>query len=327
MISPVNKIPTLKLGNHGRKMGIQGLGCMGISEFYGPTDVQNVEAVLETAIELGVNMFDTADMYGLGENERFLAPWVRRYRDKMFICTKFGYTRTPENPDDWSIDNSPEYIRKAVNRSLQRMQIDCIDLYYMHRRDPVVPLSDSVGALADLVAEGKIGAIGLSAVSGDELREASAIHPISALQSEWSLFSRDIEHDCIPVAAELGITLVPYAPLGRGLLTNNTIKTALAENDARRHFPRFTSENLAANALIIAKVSAIAEAKNISSAQVALAWLYTKAREMQVSAIPIPGTRNKQRLIENLAATSMSLSLNEMAELDGLAEQIQGVSI
>lgn len=327
MTSLVKKIPTLGLGNHGREIGIQGLGCMGISEFYGPTDMQNVEAVLETAIELGVNMFDTADMYGVGENERFLSPWVRRYRDKMFICTKFGYTRTPENPYDWSIDNRPEYIRTAVNHSLQRLQIDCIDLYYMHRRDPAVPLSDSVGALADLVAEGKIGAIGLSAVSGDELREASAIHPISALQSEWSLFSRDIEHDVIPVAAELGITLVPYAPLGRGLLTNNAINTVLAENDARHHFPRFTRENLVANALIVAKVSAMAEAKNMSTAQVALAWLYTKAREMQVSAIPIPGTRNKQRLTENLAAASMTLSVNEMAELNGLAEQILGGAI
>ncbi|MCW1874245.1 aldo/keto reductase [Erwinia sp. INIA-01] len=327
MTSPVNKIPTLRLGNHGREIGIQGLGCMGISEFYGPTDIQNVEAVIETAIEQGVNMFDTADMYGLGENERFLSPWVRRYRDKMFICTKFGYTRTPENPYDWSIDNRPEYIRTAVNRSLQRMQIDCIDLYYMHRRDPAVPLSDSIGTLADLVVEGKIGAVGLSAVNGDELREASAIHPISALQSEWSLFSRDIEQDVIPVAAELGITLVPYAPLGRGLLTNSTINTVLAENDARHHFPRFTRENLAANALIVAKVSAIAEAKNMSTAQVALAWLYTKAREMQISAIPIPGTRNRQRLAENLAAASMTLSINEMAELNELAEQIQGSAI
>lgn len=320
-------LPTIQLGTTGPGVAAQGLGCMGFSEFYGQSQERDISAVMDSAIELGVNMFDTADMYGLGENERLLGRWANRYRERMLICTKFGYTRTTDNPDDWSISNKPDYIRQAVERSLQRLNVESIDLYYMHRRDPNVPLEDSVGTLADLVKEGKIQAIGLSAVTADELRAANAIHRISALQSEWSIFSRDIESDVIPVAAELGITLVAYAPLCRGLLTTPAAGGELAADDSRRHFPRFSHGNIEANKRIVQNVEQIAATRKLSAAQLSLAWLYTKSEQLHVSVIPIPGTRNKQRFLENLSAISMRLSAAEMAVLDSLAAQVQGIAI
>ncbi|WP_343214071.1 aldo/keto reductase [Ensifer oleiphilus] len=224
-------------------VGAQGLGCMGISEFYGATDGGESKATLEQALELGITMFDTADMYGVGGNEEFLAPFIAANRDRIVIATKFGYTRTPETPDDWRIDNRPEFIRAAMDRSLKRLGVDVIDLYYMHRRTATVPLGESVGAMAELVRTGKVKWLGLSAVTAAELREAQEIHPIAALQSEWSIFSRDIEAEVAPTAAELGVTIVPYSPLGRGMLTGAAFTSLITEGDARLNFPRFSAEN------------------------------------------------------------------------------------
>ncbi len=308
-------------------IGAQGLGCMGMSEFYGETDTAESRLTLERAIELGISMFDTADMYGVGANEEFLAPFVSANRERITIATKFGYSRTPESPDDWSIDNRPDFIRAAVDRSLQRLGVDVIDLYYMHRRTDSVALEDSIGAMADLVKAGKVKWLGLSAVSAAELRAAHAIHPIAALQSEWSIFTRDIEQDVVPAAAELGVTVVPYSPLGRGMLTGRAFVTSLTNTDARQYFPRFSDENRAANMLLVAKIEDIASARGVSAAQIALAWLYAQSRKLKVKTVPIPGTRKRSRLLENVAAASMILTVPEMERLAPLASAVQGITV
>jgi len=320
-------IPQLSLGDNGPLVGVQGLGCMGMSEFYGQTDEAEARATLERALELGVTMFDTADMYGLGDNERFLGDFIHDTGGKAFIATKFGYVRTPENPNDWGLSNRPEFIRQAVDRSLQRLGVDVIDLYYMHRRDKETPLAESIGAMAELVAAGKVRTLGLSEVSADELRDAHAIHPIAALQSEWSLFSRDIEVEVAPLAAELGVTIVPFAPLGRGLLTAKNFTEALPENDARRHFPRFAANTVGSNERLVETVEQIATARGVTPAQVALSWLYHQARNLQVDVVPIPGTRRRTRLEENVAALSVDLSKGDMAKLGTLASEVAGIRV
>lgn len=323
----MKKLPQVPLGNHGPLTGIQGLGCMGMSEFYGPANAGETDAVFDTALASGITLFDTADMYGLGENERFLGRQSRRLAGEMQIATKFGYVRTEDNPDDWSISNRPEYIRQAAENSLRRLGTETIDLYYMHRRDPAVPLADSVGTMADLVREGKVRAIGLSAVTAEELRAAHEIHPVAALQSEWSLFSREGEEEVIPLAASLGVTFVPYAPLGRGLLTQGFSRQGLAQDDARRYFPRFSQENIETNLEIVRQITQIATERGITVAQLALAWLYTRADTLGVNAVPIPGTRHQSRLIENLAAASVRLSAAEMTALETLATRVQGAAV
>ncbi|HSI40519.1 MAG TPA: aldo/keto reductase [Xanthobacteraceae bacterium] len=320
-------LPQVQLGAAGPFIGSQGLGCMGMSEFYGATDETEARATLERALERGVTLFDTADMYGMGANEEFLRPFVCANRDRVVIATKFGYARTPHTPDDWSLDNRPAFIRAAVDRSLARLGIDVIDLYYMHRRDETVPLADSIGAMADLVAAGKVRWLGLSAVDAGELRAAHAIHPIAALQSEWSLFSRQIEGEVVPAAVELGVTLVPYAPLGRGLLTGQGFAAQLAEGDFRRHFPRFAPENRAANLRLVSQIEELAAARGASAAQLALAWVYAQARRLGVKAVPIPGTRRRSRLEENIAAASLELDDHAMAALEPLAAAVQGLPI
>jgi len=320
-------LPQVQLGTDAPLIGAQGLGCMGMSEFYGATDAAEALATLNRALELGVTLFDTADMYGMGANETLLGPFIRAHRDRALIATKFGYVRTPANPDDWSLDNRPDYIRAAVNRSLKRLGIETIDLYYMHRRTPEVPLADSIGAMADLVAAGKVRWLGLCEVSAEELRAAYAIHPIAALQSEWSLFSRQIEGHIVPVARDLGVTLVPFAPLGRGLLTGQAFSDTLATDDYRRHFPRFSPENQESNRQLVAGVDRLAAARGITSAQLALAWLYGQAQVLDVKMVPIPGTRKRTRLEENLAALSVTLTPEERATLDPLAAAVQGMRV
>jgi aryl-alcohol dehydrogenase-like predicted oxidoreductase len=300
---------------------------MGMSEFYGATDLAQARATLDQALDLGVTLFDTADMYGLGENESFLSDFVRGNRSQVVIATKFGYTRTPADPDDWSLSNHPAYIRRAVEQSLARLNIDVIDVYYMHRRTPDVPLEESVGAMADLVAQGKVRALGLCEVSADELRRAHAIHPIAALQSEWSLFSRTIEQQVVPAASSLGITVVPFAPLGRGLLTGKGFSATLGANDSRRSFPRFQRQNQEANAQLVATLDALALRKGISSAQLGLAWLYARARQLDVALVPIPGTRRPARLSENVGAASVSLTDDELAAIAPLAEAVKGAAV
>ncbi|MGF9564856.1 aldo/keto reductase [Neorhizobium sp. JUb45] len=327
MTSQMITMPKVQLGHDGPMIGAQGLGCMGMSEFYGQTDEAESRATLERAVELGISLFDTADMYGLGANEEFLAPFIAKNRDNIVIATKFGYTRSPENPNDWSIDNRPEFIRAAVDRSLKRLGVDVIDLYYMHRRIDAVPLEESIGAMAELVTAGKVRWLGLSAVSASELRAAHAIHPIAALQSEWSIFTRDIEKDVIPAASELGVTIVPYSPLGRGMLTGQTFAGALTDDDARQNFPRFSAENREANMQLVARIEDIASARGITPAQVALAWLYAQSRKLNAKTVPIPGTRKRNRLQENASAATIILSDEEMAALEPLADAVRGIAV
>ncbi|NML05235.1 aldo/keto reductase [Sphingomonas sp. G-3-2-10] len=327
MTGPSSPLPQVPLGAGGPLVGIQGLGCMGMSEFYGETDEVESRATLERALELGVSLFDTADMYGMGANEAFLAPFVRANRDRVVIATKFGYARSAEHPDDWSLDNRPEFIRAAAERSLRRLGVDTIDLYYMHRRDPAVPLEDSIGAMADLVAAGKVRWLGLCAMSADDLRAAHALHPIAALQSEWSIFTREIEREILPVAAQLGVTVVPYSPLGRGMLTGRAFSAALGTDDARQNFPRFSAENLAANTRLVDRIEAIAADMGVTPAQLALAWLYARAAELGIACVPIPGTRKRARLDENLAAALLRPSADAMQALEPLAAAVQGIAV
>lgn len=300
---------------------------MGMSEFYGETDEVESRATLERALALGVTVFDTADMYGMGANEAFLAPFVRAHRDRVLIATKFGNARSAEHPDDWSLDNRPEFIRAAAERSLRRLGIDTIDLYYLHRRDPAVPLEDSVGAMANLVAEGKVRWLGICAVGADELRAAHAVHPIAALQSEWSIFTRDIEREVLPAAAQLGVTVVPYSPLGRGMPTGRAFGAALGADDARQNFPRFSAGNRDANARLVERIEAIAGDMRVTPAQLALVWLYARAAEMGVACVPIPGTRKRARLEENLAAALLRPSEDAMRALEPLAADVQGIAV
>ncbi|MFD3426476.1 aldo/keto reductase [Nocardia fluminea] len=324
-MSTTATLPTTTLGAEGPLIGTQGLGCMGISEFYGDTDAAESRATLDHALELGVTLFDTADVYGSGHNEEFLADFVRANRDNLLIATKFGIVRKAGDPSFRGFDNSPAYIRASVEASLRRLGVDTIDLYYMHRRDPRVPIEETVATMAELVAAGKVRALGLSEVTGDELRAAHAVHPIAALQSEWSLFSRDVEHTAVPAAAELGVAFVPYSPLGRGFLTGAfTSATELSDKDFRKFQPRFTGDNAQHNAELLAPLATIAAARGITRAQVALAWVHARAGVHNLSVVPIPGTRKRTRLAENVAAASVRLSAGELATLEPIAEQVAG---
>ncbi|MFD5174983.1 aldo/keto reductase [Nocardia sp. NPDC058379] len=324
-MSTTATLPTTALGTDGPLVGVQGLGCMGISEFYGETDEAESRATLEHALELGVTLFDTADIYGSGHNEEFLSGFVRAHRDELVIATKFGIVRKADDPGYRGFDNSPGYIRAAVDASLRRLGIDTIDLYYMHRRDPRVPIEETVGTLAELVTAGKVRALGLSEVTGDELRAAHAVHPIAAVQSEWSLFSRDVERTAVPAAAELGVAFVPYSPLGRGFLTG-AFRTAndLGDKDFRRFQPRFTGDNAEHNAELLAPLAAIAEANGITLAQAALAWVHARAEAHGLPVVPIPGTRKRARLAENVAAATVRLTAEELATLEPIAARVAG---
>ncbi|MEU0132506.1 aldo/keto reductase [Streptomyces sp. NPDC006296] len=325
-MSDTGKIATTELGTAGPRVGVQGLGCMGISEFYGDTDEAAARDTLEAALEAGVTLFDTADVYGSGANETFLAPFVAAHRDAVTLATKFAIERSDTEPNYRGVRNDPAYIRQAVEASLRRLGTDVIDLYYMHRRDPLVPLAESVGAMADLVHAGKVRQLGLSEVTGAELREAHAVHPIAALQSEWSLFSRDVERSAVPAAAELGVTLVPYSPLGRGFLTGafaDAVKE-LSEGDYRQHQPRFTGENAKANAALLEPLHTIAAAHGATAAQVALAWVQQRAQVHGLAVVPIPGTRRRSRLLENVGATRLTLTRPELDLLEPLAGRVAG---
>ncbi|RKE18955.1 aldo/keto reductase [Streptomyces sp. TLI_171] len=320
-----SSMETTRLGTAGPVVGVQGLGCMGMSEFYGPTDTEEALATLERALELGVTLFDTADIYGSGANEELIGPFVRAHRDRVVLATKFAIERRADDPSYRGINNDPAYIRRAVDASLGRLGVDVIDVYYMHRRDPQVPLAESVGAMAELVRAGKVRHLGLSEVTGPELREAHAVHPIAALQSEWSLFARNVERTAVPVAAELGVALVPYSPLGRGFLTGAFADAGqLGADDYRRHLPQFTGANAAGNAELIAPVKKIAAERGVTAAQVALAWVQQRAEVHGLAVVPIPGTRKRTRLAENVAATGLRLSKEELAELEPIAGRVSG---
>lgn len=319
-------IPTARLGTDGPEVGVQGLGCMGMSFAYGPTDAGESRATLERALELGVTLYDTADAYGAGENEKFLSPFFKAHRDEVVIATKFALSIPPDDPTRRVIRNDAPYIRQAVEASLKRLDVDVIDLYYMHRRDLNVPIEDTVGVMAELVREGKVKHLGLSEVTGTELRTAQAVHPIAAVQSEWSLFSRDIEAGVVPAARELGVTLVPYSPLGRGFLTGSfaNAEQDLTADDFRRHQPRFTGENAAANVALLDPIRTVAEAHGVSLGQVALAWVHQQSRMHGLPVIPIPGTRKVSRIEENTAAAGVVLGEDDMALLEPIAANVAG---
>ncbi|MGW0709953.1 aldo/keto reductase [Streptomyces sp. NPDC002643] len=319
------RIAKAQLGTDGPEVGIQGLGCMGMSFEYGPSDAGESRATLERALELGVTLYDTADAYGAGENEKFLSPFFKAHRDEVVIATKFALSIPADDPTRRVIRNDAPYIREAVEASLKRLDVEAIDLYYMHRRDPAVPIEETVGTMADLVREGKVKHLGLSEVTATELRAAHAVHPIAALQSEWSLFSRDIETNVVPAARDLGVTLVPYSPLGRGFLTGSFAKAEdLTEGDFRRQQPRFTGENATANAALLAPIHKVAEAHGVSLGQVALAWVQQQATVHSLPVIPIPGTRKPGRVEENVGATRIVLTEGDMALLDLIAERVAG---
>ena len=306
-----------KLGASGPEVSALGLGCMGMSEFYGESDDASSLRTLARALELGMTLFDTADTYGLGHNEtllgRFIAEGGTARRRQVVVATKFGIVRAAGQYER-RIDNSPAYIRDACEASLRRLGVERIDLYYCHRRNPDVPIEDVAGALGELVAAGKVGAIGLSEVSVKTLRRAHAVHPVAAVQSEYSLWSREPETGMLAACAELGTAFVAYSPLGRAFLTGTLEVDALADNDFRKHNPRFSGDAQAHNRRLVDQLARFAQARGLSSAQVALAWLLHK----QPHVIPIPGSRRIPHLESNARAADVLLDAGAMAELDHL---------
>ncbi|MFF3460728.1 aldo/keto reductase [Streptomyces sp. NPDC002730] len=299
------------LGTHGPQVHPVGLGLMGMSAFYGATDDTQSLATIHRALDLGVGLLDTADVYGAGHNERLLGRALAgRRRDDVVVATKFGSLL---NEGGFGVDSSPEYARKAVDASLTRLGLDHIDLYYLHRRNPEVPIEDTMGALAELVAAGKIRHIGLSEVNADTLRRAHAVHPVAALQSEYSLWERGLEAETLPTARELGVALVPYSPVGRGFLSGAITDTAsLAQDDYRRHDPRFQGENLRANLRLADQVRALAAEAGVTPTQLALAWLLHQGEDI----VPIPGTKRIAYLEENTAAAGIHLDARQLAALE-----------
>jgi aryl-alcohol dehydrogenase-like predicted oxidoreductase len=307
-------VPRRRLGD--LDVSAIGLGCMGMSDFYGPADEATSLAVIHHALDIGVNFLDTADMYGInGANERLLSQVLRTRRDDIVIATKFGNVRAPDSGAFLGIDGSPEYVRRACDASLQRLGVEHLDLYYQHRVDRKVPIEETVGAMAELVKAGKVRHLGLSEASAATLRRAAKVHPIAALQSEFSLWTREVGDEMLPVCRELGVGFVAYSPLGRGFLTG-AIHSAdqLAADDWRRQNPRFQAENLATNLALVDAVKQIASERGCTPAQLALAWLLHRDPHV----VPIPGTRRIERLDENAGATALALAPTEREHIDTL---------
>ena len=304
---------TRTLGKSGTQVSAIGLGCMGMSEFYGPADEARSIDVIQRALDLGVTFLDTADMYGVGENEKLVGKAIAKRRDEVTLATKFAIQR---EGGGFAICGDPAYVKTACDASLQRLGVDHIDLYYQHRVDPNVPIEDTVGAMAELVEAGKVRHLGLSEAAPDTIRRAQQVHPISALQTELSLWSRDPEQELLPLCAELGITFVAYSPLGRGFLTGAIRDLdARDEGDFRRANPRFVGDNMARNLALVDAVTEVAREKDATPAQLALAWLLARAPHV----VPIPGTTKRARLEENAAAAAITLSAAELARIDAVA--------
>lgn len=306
------------LGNTDEQLSAIGLGCMGMSHAYGNPDEKESIATLEKALELGVNFWDTADIYGRGANEKLVSRILKPNRDKIFIATKFGFQLDTE---ERTFNGSPEYVKRAVEGSLQRLGIDTIDLYYSHRVDPEVPIEETVGAMADLVEEGKVRYLGLSEASARSIRKANKVHPIAAVQSEYSLLTRNVEDEVLPLCKELGISLVPFSPLVRGLITNDLDLDLLGENDFRKSLPRYQDEHADNNQKLAAEFAAIAHRKDCTPAQLALAWVLKQGDQI----IPIPGTTKRRHLIDNVGAVDVSLNSEDLEELDSLLDKFPNI--
>jgi aryl-alcohol dehydrogenase-like predicted oxidoreductase len=306
------------LGKSGLHVSRMGLGCMGMSEFYGPADEAESRATLEAAVDRGVSFLDTADFYGAGKNEELLSDILQRRRREIVLATKFGILRDADAPTDATrrkLNGKPEYVRSACEASLRRLKVEVIDLYYLHRMDPSTPIEETVGAMAQLVKEGKVRALGLSEVPAEILRRAASVHPIAVLQSEYSLWTRDPEDGPLEACRALGVTLVPYSPLGRGFLTGQIRTPAdFAEDDFRRNNPRFQGENFQKNLALVEKVGVLARQKGCTPGQLALAWVMAQGGDV----VPIPGTKRRKNLEENLGALDVRLTPNDLAGIEAV---------
>ncbi|WP_406635688.1 aldo/keto reductase [Pseudarthrobacter quantipunctorum] len=300
-----------------------GFGGMALTPVYGEVDQEDALRTLHHAVDSGVSFIDTADIYGGGSNEELIAQLLKARRDEVQLATKFGLVGTPA--DGYTdIRGDAAYIRQAVDRSLQRLGTDVIDLYYMHRRDLRVPIEETVGAMAELVQQGKVRHLGLSEVTAQELEEASAVHPVAAVQSEWSIWSRDVERNVVPAAATLGVGFVPYSPLGRGFLTGTVDASSLGDNDFRRRIPRFAPDAAGANQAVVDAVQSVADQLDATPAQVALAWLLAQGRRLGLPVVPIPGTRKAHRIDENLGALDLELTPAHLDALGAASDAVVG---
>ena len=314
--------PHVNLGT-GLEVSALGFGGMALTSMYGESDPDQALKTLHHAVDLGIDFIDTADVYGLGTNEELIGRLLADRRDEVTVATKFGIDTSGTEPGRRSRGDRA-YVRQCIDNSLRRLDVDVVDLYYLHRVDPHIPIEETIGAMAELIADGKVRYIGVSEVTAPELERAHRAHPLAAVQSEWSLFSRDVENAIVPTAARLGIGFVPYSPLGRGMLTGTVKQEELGDNDFRRYLPRFQLDAFATNTDALAPLTDIASQHGSTPAQIALAWLRAKGTQFALPVVPIPGTRNADRVTENASSVHIELTTDQLAVLDTLADAVTG---